>query len=127
MTNLSSEFMQEELDFLPMTENSSIMFKDYYYKICQFVKKNNAFNPSCDDIEEWLEDGFFSKAPYFKCSEKNVDQRKYWFKRAMGLQLIYDNSNGRNSIIKGTDGNFDICRECVECLEMIGLIQPIRW
>jgi hypothetical protein len=49
------------------------------------------------------------------------------FLRAQGLQLIYDNGNGRNSMIKDTDGKNDICRESLDCLNAIGLLPKLRW
>lgn len=127
MTILTDEFLLNELDFTVNSASSEKLYKDYYYDFCQVVHQKNAFRPSISDIEEWIEQGYYSKAPYLKCAEKDATQREYLFKRAMGLQVIYDSSNGRNAMIKGTDGIYDVCREAESCLELLGFIQPVRW
>ena len=127
MTILTDEFLKNELDFDVNTSSSEKMYKDYYYTFCEEINKRNAFRPSISDLEEWIKQGYFDKAPYFKCQEKDAEQRAYLFKRAMGLQIIYDSSNGRNAMIKGTDGEYDIDRQSIRCLELLGLIQPVRW
>lgn len=127
MTILTDEFMQQELDYLPMVENKQVMYKDYYEKICQHIFTRNAFRLSRKAIEFWLENGYCEKAPYYKCAIKEKEDREFYFKRAMGLQIIYDASNGRNTITNERERVFDICRESEDCLNIIGLIQPVRW
>ena len=127
MTILTDEFMKNELDFDVDTASSQKLYKDYYNTFCQVVFSKNAFRPTPADIEQWMEQGYFSKASYLKCGISDSKERKNWFLRAMGLQIIYDKNNGRNSMIKGSDGAFDINRESIDCLNIIGLIQPVRW
>lgn len=125
MTILTDDFMEQELDFLPSAENRTIFYKDYYYKICQYISKVNAYSLSPSQIEQWLEAGTCVGVPI----RTNVDKenRIYLFKRAMGLQVIYDYNNGRNSMAKGTNSVDDICRETKDALEMIGLLQKYGW
>lgn len=127
MTILTDEFMKNELDFDVNTASSQKVYKDYYNTFCQVIFSKNAFRPTPADIEEWIEQGYFNKAPYLKCGIKESAEREKWLLRAMGLQIIYDANNGRNSMIKGSDGAFDINRESIDCLGIIGLIQPVRW
>lgn len=127
MTILTDDYMKNELDWDVETEASEKMYKDYYDTFCRIVHQKNAFRPTPKDIEEWIEQGHFDKAPYLVCEIKEQPERANWFKRAMGLQIIYDSNNGRNAMIKGSDGEYDIGRESLGCLEEIGLIQPIRW
>lgn len=125
MTILTDEFMQEELDFIPMVENKQILFKDYYYKICQYINKVSAYSLTPNQIEQWLSTGTAQGVKV----RTNVDAetRKYMFMRAMGLQLIYDFNNGRNTMVKTTNGADDICRETHEALKTIGLLQVYGW
>lgn len=127
MTLLNDDFMLEELDFVPMAENTNILYKDYYAKICAYIMHTNAFQLTPNEVEEWLESGKMKKSCYFRSGIADKNERKFWFKRAMGLQLIYDTKNGRNSIINGNDSKYDICRETKTALEIIGLVQPYGW
>lgn len=127
MTKLTREFMQSELDYLPIAEHEDILYNDYYNKICNYVFMNNAFRLTPNAIEFWIENGYCENAPYYKCIIDTKEGRENYFKRAMGLQLIYDAENGRNTMVKGTDGNDDINREAQEYLNALGLIQKIRW
>ena len=127
MTELTTDFMQSELDYLPITDSKEVLYKDYYNKMCNYIFRVNAFRLAPNEIEFWLDNGYCEKAPYYKCILENQDSRKDYFRRAMGLQLIYDAENGRNAMIKGTDGKDDVCRETQEYLSALGLIQPIRW
>ena len=127
MTLLTDEFLHEELDFVPMVENTNILYKDYYAKICSYINHVNAFQLTMSEIEEWLENGKTKKSCYFRSGVADKSERKYWFKRAMGLQLIYDIKNGRNTMINGKEGKDDISREAKTALEIIGLLQPYGW
>lgn len=123
MTILDSGFMKNELDFVPMVE-TQLLYKDYYMKICQYVYRNSVYRPTPSEIEEFLQNGFCGRFFKVKSHIETAEERKYLFKRAMGLQLIYDTNNGRQSMIKGTNSADDVCRETYEALDVIGLIQP---
>lgn len=125
MTILTDEFMQNELDFIPSVENKAVFYKDYYYKICQYISRVNAYSLSPTQIEQWVETGTCAGVPIR--TNVNKEDRVYLFKRAMGLQVIYDYNNGRNSMAKGTNSADDICRETKDALEMIGLLQKYGW
>ena len=124
MTILDDEFMLKEMDY-PMTkvENRTALYTDYYYEICGFIRKINAYRLTPDEIERWLDKGDCAKSCKYVCGVKDKDERVRLFKRAMATQLIYDAGNGRNSMIRGTDANYDLCRSAKNTLEIIGLLQ----
>lgn len=126
-TLLSKEFMHDELNYDCRDENINIAFKDMYYKMCNYVSANNVYKPTTADIENWLNTGKFNNHTRIRSGISSECERKYLFKRAMGLQLIYDLANGRNTLITGTDKSSDITREAKDSLDMLGLIQLYGW
>lgn len=127
MIALTQDFLRNEMDYTPTATNQEILFKDYYYKICSYVFKHNAFRLTPSMIDEFIEKGNCAAFPRYTSNLKTKEEREYLFMLAQGYQLIYDNNNGRNTMIKDGNSANDICRECVDNLGVIGLIQPIRW
>lgn len=115
MILLDSGFMKNEFDFVPMV-NTNALYKDYYYKICQYIYRNNIDGLTPEMVDNYVETGL-------NCFVNCKEERIYLFKRAMGLQIIYDTNNGRQEMIRNTDGKFDICRETRDLLDMLGLIK----
>lgn len=127
MTLLTDEYMLQELDYPVIRENKEAIYKTYYAFICQQIKKCSAYKLSPSEIEEWLEKGRVCKMGNRVCGVNSKEERIWWFRRAMGLQLIYDAGNGKNSMIKGTDSKDDLCRDAKGALEEIGLIVQFGW
>lgn len=125
MILLTQDFMLNDLDYQVKTLNSCVLFKEYWYKICGYIKKVSAYNFTPKDVEDLINIGSVSRFGY-SCDINDRNDREYYFKRAMGLQLIYDNGNGRNSMINGNDGQYDVCRDTIEALNMLGLIPKYR-
>ena len=124
MTILDDNFMTTEMDY-PITkvENRTALYKQYYFQTCAFIRKINAYRLTPDEIEQWLETGKCGKSYDYVCGVKNAEQRKYIFKRAMALQLIYDAGSGANAMIRGTKAEEDLCRASQNELDLIGLMQ----
>jgi len=123
MILLNDEFMKQELDFAPLTENNSAVYKDYYYKVCSYIGSNNPYKLLPSDIEKIIQTGSCVKTGCCVCKNMPNDEREYLFKRAMGLQLIYDMGIGRNTMAKGSNTDEDICRETKDILNSLGLLK----
>lgn len=126
MILLDDKFMKEELDYAPMVENPEILYKDYYFKICAYISKVNVYSPMPSDIDNYIHNGVSKRLNSCRCNVE-LSEREYLFKRAMGLQLIYDTNIGRNTMAKGTNKEEDICRETIDLLETLGLLQTYGW
>ena len=122
MIVLDDNFMKEELDYFPITENNDALYKDYYYKICTYVGNNNVYKPLPSEVEEVVNKGR-CKRICCNCILISKDERINLFKRAMGLQLLYDVSIGRNTMARGTNKEEDICRETKAILNTLGLLK----
>jgi len=127
MTLLDDAFMIQEMDYPIVEENRVALYNDYYYEICGFIRKCNAYRLTPEEIEYWLDTGLCKKSCDYVCGVKNADERKRLFKRAMATQLIYDAGSGRNSMIRGTEPAEDLCRSAKNILEIIGLLQHFGW
>ena len=125
MILLTQDYMLNQLDYEVKTLNSDVLFKEYWYKICGYIYKVSVYNFTPNDVDEIINTGKCKRCD-FTSIIADKDDREFLFKRAMGLQLIYDNTNGRNEMIKGSNENDDFCREAREVLDIIGLIPKYR-
>lgn len=120
MILLDDEFMKSELDFVPVTENNRVLYKDYFYKICAYINNVSAVKFMPSEIEKVL-------SPRVSCgcyvTNINSEEREYLFKRAMALQIRYDINNGRNTMTTGSNNEEDICRETKDILTNLGLLK----
>lgn len=108
-TTIDAEYLKSEFDFnikefLKDKSTSSgnslkVVFNRIYTDMYIYVKSNNIDISSLADLETLL----------------NTDERKDFYKQAQAYQLIYQLSNGKNSLIIDDNGNsnpqFDTCRD----------------
>lgn len=126
MILLDDNFMKNELDYETQANNKVRYYKDMWYFITTYIcrPKTNRLGLTNEDIEQYILDGTCKK---YNCPVKDKEERVYLFKRAMGLQVIYNETNGRNSMASGTSESEDVCRETYTTLKSLGLIQPVGW
>lgn len=129
MILLDDDFLKNELDYRTIAKNTAVYYKEIWYLVAGFVCRpvNNRLGISFENVEEFVTTGEIKRKAGYKSPIKDNDERITIFKRAMGLQLIYDEANGKNIMQRGTQEDEDICRECYVLLKSIGLIQPIGW
>ena len=129
MILLDNDFLNNELDYITLEVNTSAYFKEEWYFIASYIcrPKTNRIGLSYDEIDEFIKTGTIQRKPEYISPIKDAEQREKLFKRAMGLQLIYDENNGKNIMQRGSSEDEDVCRETYLALKSIGLIQPIGW
>lgn len=129
MILLDDDFLMNELDYQTEAKNTTAYYNEMWYVITSYVCRPyvNRFGLSYDEVEEFVTTGTIARRKDYVSKIKDAEQRITAFKRAMGLQLIYDEANGRNIMQRGTQEAEDICRESYLALQSIGLIQPIGW
>ena len=129
MILLDNDFLKNELDYETVAQNREAYYKELWYMVAGYVcrPKNNRLGLSYDEVEEFVTTGTLARRTDYVSPIKDAEQRETIFKRAMGLQLIYDEANGKNIMQRGTNGDEDVCRESYMALRSIGLIQPIGW
>jgi len=120
MILLDDEFMKAELNFVPVTENNEVLYKDYFYKICAYISNNSVVKFLPSQIEKHLNPPIVCG-----CEIRNIlgEERTKLFKRAVGLQILYDINNGRNTMTTGSNSEEDICRETKDILNSLGLLK----
>lgn len=125
-TILDQDFLRNEFGFDIGSEYDEIIYKNYYVNICSAIYNNNVYRPSTNEIEEFLKFGKIKRCCDLINDFMSEQERKYLFLLAQAKQLKYDQDNGRGSMIRGENGEFDLCRDCYDLLARIGLIKLIR-
>lgn len=124
-TKLDQDFLRNEFGFDLGSASDKIIYKNYYNYILNVVYENNAYRPSGEEVEEILNNGYARRFASVCSGITKPLERKYLFLMAQAHQLKYDKDNGRNSMVRGEDGQFDVSRDAMECLSRLGLIKPI--
>lgn len=97
----------------------SIKTKEYYNKICNYIKTNFYLRPTTAQIEEYIANGTYTHTDTLDnetvvtCKITAADERIYWFKMAQAYQLVYDCDNGLS----------DMCEDTKNCLLNLGIYQ----
>lgn len=127
-TMLTQDFLRNEFGYSIDNESDKIIYKNYYNNICSAItSKLNVFAPTSTEIEEILTNGKTSRLYRFQSLIETEQERKYLFLMAQAKQLKYDIDNGRANNIRGESEGNNICKDSVDLLDRIGLVQKVRF
>lgn len=126
-TMLDQDFLRNEFGFNLENENDTIIYKNYYVNILDAIAELNVFKPSSEEIEQYLKEGKIARMWASNCSVLSEKERKYYFLMAQARQLKYDKDNGRGAMVRGENGEYDICRDTMAMLRKLDLIKKVRY
>ena len=126
-TVLTQDFLRNEFGFDLENANDFIVYRNYYIDLISAIDELNAFKPTASEIEEILTNGKTARLYRFECPVKSENERKYLFLMAQARQLKYDKDNGRASMIRGEDKQYNLCEDTRNLLGRLGLIIPVRY
>lgn len=124
-TLLDQDFLRNEFGFDIGVAEDEILYKNYYNYICGIVNEHNIFQPTSNEIEEILNNGYARRFAIVCSGITRPIERKYKFLMAQAHQLKYDKDNGRNSMIRGENGEYDVSRDTMRLLNELGLIREM--
>ena len=120
-TVLTSDWLKNECSYelyMLVPHERKTTYQNYYIDMCAVIHHLHCMRFSPQEVESRLEDpGSLATAV------KSPAERKYQFLLATAKQLMYDVANGRTQMIRGEDGNFDLCRDARAILDMLGFCQ----
>lgn len=127
MTIIDNDFIKNQtlISLRGEPKTHEIIFKEYYYFICDFINDYNFLKPNYAELEKYINDGSFSrKGVEIKCPIQDKDTRVYTFKRMQAEQLRYDQINGTSSLIADRERQgLMIAPRVLILLEQLGLKQ----
>ncbi|SRR5690554_6015916 len=127
MTIIDYDFIKNEtlIRLKQEPKEQEIIFKEYYYFICDFINDYHYLKPSYAELEKYVNDGFFTRqCVNINCPIKNKETRVYTFKRMQAEQLRYDQINGTSSLIAdGQRQMIMVAPRVLILLEQLGLKQ----
>lgn len=120
---LTDNFLKNEYGLDLKNPRSEIIYRNYYFNICNAIADLHYLKPTRENIEEFIKIGNVGIGEKFIISKVETEvERKYLFLMAQTRQLEYDIVGGRGSMIRGEDGKFNLCPDTWEFLNLLGLI-----